>query len=293
MADPAPSTTESKRDPDAPPPRPPPTAREVVIEVKDLVVRYEEQVVLNGVSLKVHRGEVMVILGGSGSGKSTLLKCMLGILKPVSGSVRVLGTDMIDSTDLEREGVYKRSGTVYQAGAMFGSMTVGENVKLPLQEHTDLDPKIVDIAARMKLGLVQLSGFEDRLPSQLSGGQMKRAAFARAIAMDPEVLFCDEPSAGLDPRIGRGIDHLIRNLNTACNMAIVAVTHEMESVKVIADRITMLAPMAGGARVVFSGTYDEMVKSEEPVIRDFVQRAPLQEPRTEAAEILRQLVGEE
>jgi phospholipid/cholesterol/gamma-HCH transport system ATP-binding protein len=200
---------------------------------------------------------------------------------------------MVNTSDAEREGVYKRCGMVYQAGAMFGSMTVGENVKLPLQEHTDLDPKIIDISARMKLGLVQLSGFEERLPSQLSGGQMKRAAFARAIAMDPEVLFCDEPSAGLDPRIGRGIDLLIRNLNKAFNMAIVAVTHEMESVKVIADRITMLAPMAGGARVVFSGSYDEMVKSEEPVIRDFVQRAPLQEPRTEAAEILRQLVGEE
>jgi phospholipid/cholesterol/gamma-HCH transport system ATP-binding protein len=291
MADPAPAT--EKRDPDAPPPRPPATAREVVIEVKDLVVRYDEQVVLNGVSMKVHRGEVMVILGGSGSGKSTLLKCLLGILKPVSGSVHVLGTDMVNTTDQEREGVYKRSGMVYQAGAMFGSMTVGENVKLPLEEHSDLDPKIIDISARMKLGLVQLSGFEERLPSQLSGGQMKRAAFARAIAMDPEVLFCDEPSAGLDPRIGRGIDLLIRNLNKAFNMAIVAVTHEMESVKVIADRITMLAPMAGGARVVFSGSYDEMVKSEEPVIRDFVQRAPLQEPRTEAAEILRQLVGEE
>ena len=182
---------------------------------------------------------------------------------------------------------------VYQSGALFGSMTVGENVKLPLREHTDLDRKIVDIAARMKLGLVQLSGFEDRMPSQLSGGQMKRVAFARAIAMDPEVLFCDEPSAGLDPRIGRGIDLLIRNLNKAFNMAIVAVTHEMESVKVIADRITMLAPMAGGAKVVFTGTYDEMAACEEPVVRDFVQRAPLQEPRTEAAEILRQLVGEE
>jgi phospholipid/cholesterol/gamma-HCH transport system ATP-binding protein len=270
-----------------------PDGREVVVEVKDLVVRYDEQVVLNGISLTVHRGEVMVILGGSGSGKSTVLKCLLGILKPVSGTVRVLGTDMANTTDAERESVYKRLGMVYQSGALFGSMTVGENVKLPLQEHSDLDRKIIDIAARMKLGLVQLSGFEDRMPSQLSGGQMKRAAFARAIAMDPEVLFCDEPSAGLDPRIGRGIDLLIRNLNKAFNMAIVAVTHEMESVKVIADRITMLAPMAGGAKVVFTGTYDEMAASEEPVVRDFVQRAPLQEPRTEAAEILRQLVGEE
>lgn len=279
----------------APPPGPPgtPERREAVVEVKDLVVRYDEQIVLNGVSLTVRHGEVMVILGGSGSGKSTLLKCMLGILRPVAGTVRVLGVDMVDGSPRERESVYKRLGMVYQAGALFGSMTVGENVKLPLREHTRLDPKIIDIAVRMKLGLVQLSGFEDRLPSQLSGGQRKRAAFARAIAMDPELLFCDEPSAGLDPRIGRGIDLLIRNLNKAFSMAIVVVTHEMESVRVIADRITMLAPMAGGARVVFQGTHAEMQASEDPVVRDFVQRAPLQEPRTEAAEILKQLVGDE
>lgn len=280
-------------DPAAEPEGAPPASPEVVVEVRDLVVRYDEQVVLNGVSLSVRRGEVAVILGGSGSGKSTLLKCLLGILTPVSGEVRVLGVDMLRAPQAQRDEVYRRIGMVYQAGALFGSLTVGENVKLPLREHTRLDPRIIDIATRMKLGLVQLSGFEDRLPSQLSGGQMKRAAFARAIALDPQVLFCDEPSAGLDPRIGRGIDLLIRNLNKAFGMAIVVVTHEMESVRVIADRITMLAPMAGGARVVFSGTYDEMVASTDPVVRDFVQRAPLQEPRTEAAEILRQLVGEE
>jgi len=236
---------------------------------------------------------VMVILGGSGSGKSTLLKCLLGVLTPVSGSVKVLGVDMIRAGEREREDVYRRVGMVYQSGAMFGSMTVGDNVRLPLREHTNLDPRIIDIAVRMKLGLVQLSGFEERMPSQLSGGQLKRAAFARAIAMDPQLLFCDEPSAGLDPRIGRGIDILIRNLNKAFNMALVVVTHEMESVKVIADRITMLAPLAGGARVVFSGRYEEMLTHPDPTVHDFVHRNPLQEPRTEAAEILRQLVGDE
>ena len=137
------------------------------------------------------------------------------------------------------------------------------------------------------------SGFEHRLPSQLSGGQLKRVAFARAISMDPEVLFCDEPSAGLDPRIGRGIDDLIRNLNRAFNMAICVVTHEMESVKVIADRITMLAPMPGGAQVVFSGTSEELAACDDPVVRDFVKRAPLKEPRWEPTEILKQLVGED
>jgi phospholipid/cholesterol/gamma-HCH transport system ATP-binding protein len=277
----------------APSPGTPPNGGDVMIEVKDLVVRYDEQVILNGVSLTVHRGEIMAILGGSGSGKSTLLKCMLGTLKPVSGSVRVLGVDMIKARPRDVEDVYKRIGMVYQSGALFGSMTVGENVALPLREHTNLDPKIIEISMRMKLGLVRLSGFEDRLPNQLSGGQIKRVAFARAIAMDPHLLFCDEPSAGLDPRIGRGIDDLIRNLNKAFSMGIVVVTHDMESVKTIADKITMLAPMAGGARVVFQGSYPEMAASTAPVVRDFVDRAPLHEPRGEAREILKQLVGEE
>ncbi len=264
-----------------------------MVEVKDLVVRYDQQVVLNGVSLTVRQGEVVVILGGSGSGKSSLLKCMLGVLEPVAGSVRVLGVDMLRATEREKAEVYRNLGMVYQSGALFGSMSVWENVALPLQQHTGLDPKIIDISVRMKLGLVQLSGFEHRLPDQLSGGQRKRVAFARAISMDPRLLFCDEPSAGLDPRIGRGIDDLIRNLNRAFNMAIVVVTHEMESVRIIADRIVMLAPQAGGARVVFTGTFEEMAASTDPVVRDFVRRAPLTEPRAEAGEILRQLVGED
>ncbi len=266
---------------------------EAVIEVRDLVVRYDEQVVLNGINMTVHRGEIMVILGGSGSGKSTLLKCLLGIITPVSGTVKVLGVDMIHASEREREDVYQRLGMVYQSGALFGSMSVWENVALPLQQHSTLAPKIIDISVRMKLGLVRLSGFEKRLPSQLSGGQVKRVAFARAIAMDPEILFCDEPSAGLDPRIGRGIDDLIRNLNKAFNMAICVVTHEMESVKIIADSVTMLAPMAGGARVVFSGSYADLEASDDPVVRQFVAREPLSEPRSEAAEVLKQLVGED
>ena len=278
---------------DASPPPDVPELGEPVIEMEDVVARYDEQVVLNGVSMTVRRGEVMCIVGGSGSGKSTMLRCLLGSLKPVSGSVRVLGVDMVKATQRERDEVYRRLGMVYQSGALFGSMTAWENVALPLQEHSTLDDKIIDISVRMKLGLVRLSGFEHRLPSQLSGGQLKRVAFARAISMDPEVLFCDEPSAGLDPRIGRGIDDLIRNLNRAFNMAICVVTHEMESVKIIADRITMLAPMAGGARVVFSGTNEELAACEDPVVKDFVNRAPLKEPRWEPTEILKQLVGED
>lgn len=265
----------------------------VVVEVRGLTVRYDEQVVVNGVSFDVHQGEVMTIIGGSGSGKTTVLKCILGIIKPLSGSVRLLGVDMVNSTERQREEVYRKIGMVYQSGALFGSMTVWENVALPLQEHSELDPKIIDISVRMKLGQVRLSGFEKRMPNQLSGGQVKRVALARAIAMDPKVLFCDEPSAGLDPRIGRGIDDLIRNLNGAFNMAVVVVTHEMESVAVIADRVIMLAPRAGGAQVVFNGSYEELQACEEDEVRAFVTRAPLMEPRSEAREILNQLVGED
>jgi phospholipid/cholesterol/gamma-HCH transport system ATP-binding protein len=271
---------------------PPKSDAEAVVVVKNLTTGYGDQPVLRDVSLTVRRGEIMVILGGSGCGKSTLLKCMLGLEKPWEGSVEVLGVDVARAGEREMEELYKKVGIVYQAGALYSSQTVFENVALPLVEHTNLDPKIIDISVRMKLGLVNLSGFEDRLPSALSGGQVKRVAFARAIAMDPQVLFCDEPSAGLDPRIGRGLDDLIRNLNAAFDMAIVVVTHEMESVRLIADRITMLAPRPGGARVVFQGTYDELRGCRDPVVRDFVAREPLTEPRTEAKEVLRALVGE-
>ena len=268
------------------------TDKEVVVEVEGLTTAYGSQVVLRDVSMKVRRGEIMVILGGSGCGKSTLLKHLIGLQKPTSGTVRVLGVNVTEASERELEDLYRQIGIVYQSGALFGSLSVADNVALPLLEHTTLDRKIIDISVRMKLGLVNLSGFEDRLPGQLSGGQMKRVAFARAIAMDPQILFCDEPSAGLDPRIGRGLDDLIRNLNAAFNMAIVVVTHEMESVRLIADQITMLAPMPGGARVVFTGTYEQLKASEDPVVRDFVAREPLTEPRTEAKEVLRALVGE-
>jgi phospholipid/cholesterol/gamma-HCH transport system ATP-binding protein len=275
----------------SPAPEDPRTGQDVVVSVKGLTTAYGDQVVLRDVDMTVRRGEVMVILGGSGCGKSTLLKHLIGIQKPTKGEVNVLGVDVVRASERQMEDLYGKVGIVFQSGALYGSLTVAENVALPLLERTDLDPGIIGISVRMKLGLVNLSGFEDRLPSELSGGQMKRVAFARAIAMDPQVLFCDEPSAGLDPRIGRGLDDLIRNLNKAFNMAIVVVTHEMESVKLIADRITMLAPMEGGARVVFQGTYDELKACEDPVVRDFVQREPLTEPRTEAREILRRLVG--
>lgn len=268
-------------------------AGEPVVEVRDLVARYDQQVVLNGIDLDVRRGEIVAILGGSGSGKSTLLRAMVGLLQPVSGTARVLGVDMSTAPAEERDAVYRNLGMVYQGGALFSSMTVFDNVALPLREHTDLASDIINIAVRMKLGVVGLSGFERRFPSELSGGQRKRVAFARAIAVDPPLLFADEPSAGLDPRIGRGLDDLIRRLCRAFNMAVVVVTHEMESVRVIADRIIMLGAQPGGARALFTGTYAEMEACTDPEVQAFLQRKALQEPRTEAVEILKQLVGED
>lgn len=264
-----------------------------VIEVRGLEVRYGPRPTLRGVDLTVHAGEVLVILGGSGSGKSTLLKCLLGTLAPAAGSVRVLGVDLATAGEREREELYKQMGVVYQSGALFSSMSVGDNVRLPMREHAPrLDRKTIDIMMRMKLGQVQLSDKEDSLPSELSGGQAKRAAFARAIALDPELLLCDEPSAGLDPRIGRGLDDLIRSLNKALGMTIVVVTHEMESVRLIADRVLMLHPEPEGAVVAFSGTLDELYASQDPRVRDFVQRVPVMDPAREGHVVLRQLVGE-
>ncbi len=266
---------------------------EPVVAVRDLVVRYGPQVVLNGIDLDVRRGEIVVILGGSGSGKSTLLRAILGLVPVARGQAHVLGVDLGTAPERERNEVYRHLGIVYQGGALFSSMTVFDNVALPLREHTELAPDIVKIAVRMKLGVVGLAGFENRFPNELSGGQRKRVAFARAIAVDPPILFADEPSAGLDPRIGRGLDDLIRRLCRAFHMAVVVVTHEMESVSVIADRIVMLGAQPGGARVIFSGTYAEMQECPDPEVQAFLQRKALQEPRTEAVEVLKQLVGED
>ena len=224
--------------------KPPP--QEVVVEVRDLVASYGDQRVLNGVDMTVRRGEVMIILGGSGSGKSTLMKCILGILRPDAGTVRVLGKDIWNVSNDERDEIYKQVGIVYQSGALFGSLSVAENVAFPLREHFKLAAKIVDITVRMKLGLVGLSGFEDRLPGELSGGQAKRVAFARAIAMDPKILFCDEPSAGLDPRIARGIDDLF--LKGIRPRPIVADLWKKGSVDCCVVRIGIPIPIAGVAR---------------------------------------------
>ncbi len=211
-----------------------------VIEATDVFVRYGDREILKGVSLEIRAGEIMVIMGGSGSGKSTLLRHVMGLEIPAEGRIRVLGED-IARLDPERSAALRRKmGVAFQTGALFSSMTVGENIMLPLEELAELDPKTMEIMMRLKLELVDLAGFEDLMPSELSGGMVKRAAMARAIIMDPKILFCDEPSSGLDPVVASALDDLILKLREALGMTIVVVTHEVESAFKIADRITVL-----------------------------------------------------
>ncbi|MBF0167674.1 MAG: ATP-binding cassette domain-containing protein [Alphaproteobacteria bacterium] len=219
---------------------PPPENRTKVVEIKDLVTHYGDRMILKGISLDILENEIMVIMGGSGSGKSTLLNHLLGLLKPSSGTVRILGQDINAISEVEKTRLRTRMGVAFQGGALFSSMTVGDNIMLPLKEHTELDESTMSIMARLKMEVVKLSGFENLKPSELSGGMIKRAALARAIVMDPRLLFCDEPSAGLDPVVSAAIDELIISLRDAMGMSIVVVTHELESAFRIADRICVL-----------------------------------------------------
>lgn len=241
-----------------------------MISLRDLRVSYTGREILHGITFDVERGETLVILGGSGSGKSTLLRTLVGLEKPSSGEVWIRGKNFAAISEDERDEIRKHLGMSFQGGALFGSMTVGENVALPLQEHTKLEPSTVEIMVRLKLDQVGLSGFENFLPSQLSGGMKKRAAVARALAMDPEILFFDEPSAGLDPIIAAGIDHLILELKKAFRMTIIVVTHELASAFLIADRMVLI----NKGDLIAMGTVQEMQNSKHPRVRQFLDRVP-------------------
>lgn len=216
------------------------SSREVVIDVQNLETHYGQTQILHDINLAVNSGEIMIIMGGSGSGKSTLLRYLLGLGVPSSGCIRLLGQDITQINADELYALRRNMGVAFQGGALLSSLTVAENVMLPLREHTRLDEKTMRIMARMKLEVVNLGGYEDLMPAELSGGMIKRAALARAIVMDPKLLFFDEPSAGLDPVVAAELDDLILRLRDAMGMSIVVVTHELDSAFKIADRITVL-----------------------------------------------------
>ena len=224
--------------------------------------------VLHGITIDVTRGETLVILGGSGSGKSTLLRALVGLEKPSAGAICVNGQDLAKMSPAEMDEVRKKIGMSFQGGALLGSMTVGENVALALREHTRLKDSTIEIMLRLKLEQVGLEQFEYYKPSELSGGMKKRAAVARALAMDPEIIFFDEPSAGLDPIIAAGIDQLILELKRAFHMTIIVVTHELASAFLIADRMVLIDK----GNVVAMGTTNEMRSSSHPRVRQFLDR---------------------
>ncbi len=259
-----------------------------LIEVEKLEAWYGKRRILNGVDFSVNAGEIRVIMGGSGSGKSTLLRHMLGLNRPMSGTVKLFGIDLATASDREKLDVRKRIGVSFQGGALLTSMTVGDNVALPLREHTNLDEQTIRIMSRIKLEVVNLGGFQDLMPSQLSGGMIKRAALARAIVMDPRLLFFDEPSAGLDPVVSAELDELILRLRDALRMTIVVVTHELESAFKIADTITVLDQ----GDVLMTGTTAQVRAADNERIQDLLNRRP-REIQVDADEYLRRLVGED
>ena len=241
-----------------------------IIEVRDLVVRYGDRTVLDNINFTINRGETFVILGGSGCGKSTLLRNLVGLMRPYSGQIYFNGEDITAMSDAERVEVRKKLGMCFQGSALFNSMSISDNVALPLREHTKLEESTIDIMTKIKLELVGLGNFGEYLPAELSGGMKKRAGLARAMAMDPEVIFYDEPSAGLDPIVAAGLDALIRKMQSTFNLTSVVVTHEMASVRLIADRVLML--LAG--KVVGYGTLDDLHRSEHPFVKQFFDRRP-------------------
>ena len=261
-------------------------SQEPMIRVQDLTTYYGERRILDGASLEVQAGETVVILGGSGTGKSTLLRHLIRLeAPPRSGRIYIQDRDIYAMSEDEFNLVRQKIGMAFQGAALFNSMTIEDNVALPLREMTNLEGSTIRIVARMKLEQVGLSGVENYFPSQLSGGMKKRAGVARAMAMDPEILLFDEPSAGLDPITAAGVDQLILRLKQAFHMTIVVVTHELPSAALIADRVAMM----NRGKVVATGTLEEVRANPDPWVQQFLNRIPEDESKTDGS-YLRELI---
>ncbi|HNR31610.1 MAG TPA: ABC transporter ATP-binding protein [Candidatus Hydrogenedentes bacterium] len=241
-----------------------------IIEVENLVTHYGEKKILDGVSFAVPAGEISLVIGGSGCGKTTLLKHMCGLLKPTAGRIIHDGRDIAVLDEDEMARMQRDIGIAFQSSGLLNSMTVGDNVALPLREYGTCDKRLINAIVRMKLSLVGLAGAEDLMPDELSGGMRKRAGLARAIALDPPLVYFDEPSAGLDPIMASGLDEVILKLKRVLGITFVIVTHELQSIRKIADRILMLDE----GRAVFSGTLEDVERTDVERVRQFFERRP-------------------
>lgn len=239
-----------------------------LIEVDHLVAHYGSHLILDDLSFTVEQGEILVVLGASGCGKSTLLKHMVGLLQPTSGAIRYRGQDLVEMDDDQRTALLKTIGVSFQSGGLFNSLPLVDNVALPLREHSDFDEATIQALVRMKLSLVGLLDAGYQLPSELSGGMRKRAGVARALALDPEIVFFDEPSAGLDPITAAGLDHMILTLRRLLGLTLVVITHELESIRTVADRALMLDQ----GKIIFLDTLQQVASCPHPRVQQFFQR---------------------
>lgn len=239
---------------------------EVIIRVRSLSTRFGAHVVHENLDLDVRRGEVLGVVGGSGTGKSVLLRTIVGLLRPVAGTVEVFGTDLAGLPERERRACERRWGVAFQDGALFSSLTVAQNIQVPLREHLDLPQRLMDEIASLKIGMVGLPPQAGaKFPSELSGGMRKRAGIARALALDPDIVFLDEPTAGLDPIGAAGMDRLVDELRGALGLTVMMVTHDLDSLCTVCDRIAVLAER----RVLITGTMADMLQVEHPWVQEY------------------------